>query len=100
MKLIWDAFFQIGVADQNDMDIEIDQSVFRNANDNISKVLLYIHSMETFLPEALNLASSRKDKSKIPTLGPYALALGCILDKAEVTRTDRIKGSFNLFKGV
>ena len=40
------------------MDIEIDQSVFRNPEDNITKLLIYIHSMETFIPEALNLASS------------------------------------------
>ena len=82
------------------MEIEIDQSVFRNANDNITKVLLYIHSMETFVPEALNLASSRRDESKIDNLGPYALALGCILDKAEVSRPDRIKGSFHVYKGL
>lgn len=86
LKLVWNVFFKVAIIDQIDMDIEIDQSVFRNAKENITKVLLYIHSMETFIPEALNMASSRRDQSKIDNLGPYALALGCILDKAEVSR--------------
>lgn len=56
--------------------------------------------METFIPEALNLASSQHDLSKVDTLGPYSLALGCIMDKAEVMRLDKLKGSFILYKGI
>ena len=56
--------------------------------------------METFIPEQLNLASSHRDQTKIDNLGPFALALGCILDKAEVSRSDKNKGSFTVYKGL
>ena len=56
--------------------------------------------MESFIPEILNLASSTQDESKIESMGPYALAFGCILDKAEVSKTDKIKGSFTVYKGM
>jgi hypothetical protein len=45
--------------------------------------LLYIHTQETFLCYDLKKASREKDKSKIMTLGPYALALSYILTKAK-----------------
>ena len=82
------------------MYIEIDQSVFRNPEDTITKLLIYIHSMETFIPEALNLASSAQNRTYVDSLGPFALAFGCILDKSEVNRKDKIKGQFNLYKGI
>lgn len=82
------------------MEIEIDQSVFRNAKDQITQTLLYIHSMESFIPESLNMASSIQDETKIDSMGPYALAFGCILDKAEVSKPDKIKGSFTVYKGM
>jgi len=56
--------------------------------------------MESFIPEALNLASSTQDRTKIESIGPYALAFGCILDKAEVSKPDKIKGSFTVYKGI
>ena len=37
--------------------------------------ILYIYSLETFLPEALNKATIEKDASKIATLGPFAKVL-------------------------
>jgi len=33
-------------------------------------------------------------------MGPYALAFGCILDKAEISKEDKIKGSFSVYKGM
>jgi len=33
-------------------------------------------------------------------MGPYALAFGCILDKVEVSKPDKIKGSFTVYKGM
>ena len=61
--------------------------------------------METFIPEAINLGSAGRDQSKVKTLGPYALALGCILDKAEVSRKDsyiynKKMQDFFVYKGV
>ena len=90
LTLVWKLLFKLAINDPNDMIIEIDQSVFRSSESEITKLLLYIHSMETFIPESINLGSAGRDQSKVSTLGPYALALGCILDKAEVSRRDSL----------
>ena len=58
----------------------------------ITKFILYLHSLETFLYKDLKNASIKKDQSKILTLGPYALVLSYILSK-----TDYSKKSENIF---
>ena len=45
-------------------------------------LLLYIYQMENFVYSELNRSSRFKDTSKVKTLGPYALALGEIIDNA------------------
>lgn len=45
--------------------------------------------METFIYTDLKLASLNKDKSKIPTLGPYAAALSYIVMNAHKSRVDQ-----------
>ena len=44
-----------------------------------TKAILYIYSMETFLPQLMNQACRLQDNSKIFTLGPFAHALNSIL---------------------
>jgi len=41
----------------------------------ITKSILFIYSMETFLPYSLNKAEREVDASKVNTLGPFAEAL-------------------------
>ena len=45
----------------------------------ITKLILYLYSMETFLYGEINRASRSKDKSKISTLGPYSFILSWIV---------------------
>ena len=45
----------------------------------ITKMILYLYSMETFLYGEINRASRSKDKSKISTLGPYSFILSWIV---------------------
>lgn len=49
---------------------------------SITKSILFMYSMETFLPYNLNLAEREKDSSKILTFGPFAYALFEILENA------------------
>ena len=42
-----------------------------------------MYSLETWLPDALNKASRKKDKSKISTLGPFALMLSTIMQMVD-----------------
>ena len=44
--------------------------------DPIVQTLLYIYSMETFLPQEINHASINRNQDAVITLGPFAFALG------------------------
>ena len=48
----------------------------------VTQIMVYIHSMETFIYKDLKKASLNKDITKVKTLGPYAYVLGEILNKA------------------
>ena len=44
----------------------------------ITKSILFMYSMETFLPYNLNKAERERDPKKVMSLGPFAKALGAI----------------------
>jgi len=56
--------------------------ILEDFNHPITKKLIYIHSMETFIFNDMKKASLNKDETKIPTLGPYAAALSYIIGHA------------------
>ena len=64
------------------------------------KTLLKLYTMESFLYKTLNRACRDKDTAVIDTLGPFAHALMSIIDEANVNREDRMKGPFELFRGL
>ena len=45
----------------------------------LTKLILHLYSMETFLYEEINMATTSQDKSKISTLGPYLFILNLIV---------------------
>ena len=45
----------------------------------LTKLILYLYSMQTFLYGEINRASRNKDKTKIKTLGPYSFVLSWIV---------------------
>jgi hypothetical protein len=50
--------------------------------------MLFIYSMETFLPYSLNLAYRNGDSSKVLSLGPFASVLREITRRAKTKRKD------------
>ena len=48
----------------------------------VTQTLIYIHSMETFIYGDMKKVSLDKNIAKVKTLGPYAIALGAILDNS------------------
>jgi hypothetical protein len=54
--------------------------ILENTNHPITKFLLHLHSLETFLYKDLKKASIDRNESKIMSLGPYALVLSLILN--------------------
>ena len=61
-----------------------------NPSHEIVCTLLYIYSMETFLVYGLNTATREKNPDKIATFGPLAMALWCILLRAEDRRPKEV----------
>jgi hypothetical protein len=59
---------------------------------NLCCNILFIYSLESFLPYSLNRASYLMEESKIETLGPFAYVLAVIIAFAQRFRNDRIDG--------
>ena len=55
---------------------------------HLVNLILYVYTMDTFLPAMVNNASRNKDESKVITLGPIAFILQQILYFAPSKRTD------------
>lgn len=56
-QLAWELFFYIAI-DPKYMNVEIQSTTLENSpNDPVVQTLLFIYSMETFLPQEINLAS-------------------------------------------
>jgi hypothetical protein len=53
--------------------------ILDNRNNKITKFLLYLHTMDTFIYRDLKNVSRFKDANKIKSLGPYAMCLSYIL---------------------
>ena len=73
MDKIWEIIFQL--ADLGDVNKPINPIEIKNPYGNLSKAIIYIYSMQTFLYGTINDASRTQDLSKIDTLGPFAFIL-------------------------
>ena len=62
------------MVDEDKLHKPIDADLW-NPNSEVVASIMFMYSMETFLPYTLNSASRDKDMSKVPTLGPFAWAL-------------------------
>ena len=58
-------------------------------------LILFAYQAETFCAYELNKACRFKDRSKVPTLGPWASALGWIIEFTQRERTDIAKYDHN-----
>ena len=67
----------------------------------ITRHLLYIYSMESFIYADMNKACRDKDKSKIKFYGAFAAALSYIIYNANKNRKDKeVLDQVKLFRGV
>ena len=75
--------------------------ILSNPKHKITKHLLYLYSMESFIYSDMNEACRKKDKSKIQYYGAYAAALSYIIYYANQNRKDdRLAGSTKLYRGL
>ena len=68
------------------MDVPLTPEILSNPNHRITRHILYIYSMESFIYADMNKACRDKDKSKIKFYGAFAAALSYIIYNANKNR--------------
>lgn len=97
----WNLFFSLTELSKGDLDAEIQSGMIgTRAFDPLTSIILYIYSMETFLPSLIDNASWMKDNKRVDTLGPFVLALHEIVYRANNKRHDVMRGQFSVFRGM
>ena len=84
------------------LDEPLTQQILKNPDHPITRHLLYIYSMETFVYQEMNTASRNRDKFMIQYYGGFAAALSYILRRANKQRKDqfKIKGVNKFYRGL
>ena len=96
----WSMLFEI--ANLGNMDKPLNPEILANPLHKVTKHILYLYSMETFIYSDLNCASRLKDKSKLKFYGAFAAALSFIITFANQNRRDsgRLQGANVLYRGL
>ena len=97
VETTWDAIVEL--ADIDSSGYKIDEHLLCNSDHKVTKTIVYIYSMESFVYRILNSSSRNQDMSKVSTMGPFAVLLtqivyGCEerrLRSSTVTKTEVVK---------
>ena len=87
------------MGDLGSLDTPLKSSTLRNPNSKITKHLLYIYSMQSFIYEHLNRACREKKEESFKFFGPYAAALSYIIHYANLRRMDKLSSCI-LYRGL
>ena len=83
------------------MDKPLTPKILSDPDHPITRHLLYIYSMETFIYADMNLACREKDTSMIRFYGAYAAALSYIIYHANQNKSDQVaEKEITLFRGL
>lgn len=90
------------MAKLGDLNKPLTAKILSNPSHPITKHLLYIYSMESFIYADLNQASRAKNKSKLKFYGAFAASLSYIIYTANEHRgrIDRLSGTNVLYRGL
>ena len=95
----WKNLFKL--ADLGNLDKPLTADILSDPDNKITKHILYLYSMESFIYPELNRASREKDESKIKYYGAYAAALSYIIYTANSNRKVRfLTGTTLLYRGL
>jgi hypothetical protein len=64
------------------LNLELDNEILCDDDHPVTKTLIYIYSMETFIYGDLKRACLERDYTRVKNLGPYAKAMGQIISLA------------------
>lgn len=70
----------------NDLSTPLTMKELRNKNSKVNRTLIYIYSMETFIPYELNRACRDQNVDMVPIYGPLAAALSYIISSSTYSR--------------
>ena len=99
-KSNWELLFEMDKLGQH-LDQPLTVKILSDPAHKITRHILYIYSMESFIYADMNKASRDKDKSKIKFYGAFAAALSYIIYNANRHRTDiKVQNQSHLYRGV
>lgn len=82
------------------LDKPLSVAILSNPYHPITKHLLYMYSMESFIYQSLNRASRLHDDSQIIYYGSYSAALSCILYFANKFSGESLQGTNKVYRGL
>lgn len=94
----WNLLFEM--ENLGDINKPLTPKILSNPNHKVTRRLLYIYSIESFIYSDLNRACRDKDSKQIQYYGPYAAALSYIIHGANKNRKDKLKGHTILYRGL
>ena len=98
-NMVWKNLFEI--ANLGDLDKPLTPNILSDPNSKVTRHLLYLYTMESFIYPDLNRASREKDESKIQYYGAYAAALSYIIYFANRNlKVNKKKGTTRIYRGV
>ena len=97
----WEFLFQLGNP-RYSLEKPLTQKILANSNNSITKLILYLYSMESFIYADLNRACRNKDTQAIKYYGAFSAALSFIIDNADknVNQKGSKKQTKLLFRGL
>ena len=96
----WEILFKMNNLSEH-LEKPLTKEILSDPYHAITRHILYIYSMESFIYADMNKACRDKDKSKIKFYGAFAAALSYIIYNANKHRTDhKIEKRSHLFRGV
>ena len=95
----WSMLFDL--ANLGDLDKPLTTKILSNPDHKITKHILFLYSMESFIYADLNKATRDKDEGKINFYGAYAAALSYIIYTANKNRKiGKLQGTNILYRGL
>ena len=96
----WEMLFELGDFGYP-MELPLTRKILSDPTNEITKRIIYLYSMESFIYTDLNKTCRDKDESKIKYYGAFAAALSYILDHANLKRKENKLSNDNwLFRGI
>ena len=98
-KTRWTMLFDM--ANLGNLDKALTRKILANPEHPITRHILFLYSMESFIYGDLNKASRDKDQTKIKFYGAYAAALSYIIYAANSNKkSEKLDGKNTLYRGL